>query len=624
MQLRFRFLLSSAGLMLLSQAPIAGAVTLVPMEEPVTTLVSPPNANPFVSSMQYAFSGSSLIATTVTSTPLLCANTSAPLVAGTTLNPVYYSATGSGGASPRPFVFGASFASPNVSAQASGATSVAMSPTSMTFSGDALGSLVCYGLDSSGARRLTRDVFLDGMDGVTYNSTVALSVFHIPDAGNVYYSYTVDVTVPPLPANTNCSANGLDCNFVVEEGYDTAVFATNTGGWCLASAGATSCQGPTTAGDINMTVVAPVAPAAAKTLHFVVYRSFQTGVTSLPASGAPVALAALFSPNDLEENKLDDNVAVGNNQIANTAPSVTQDATFTTFAGSVAALNENTDSGTAESGGSTLGAAVTLNLPGSISVPVTANCPTLLSSPGTLPVSRACTIDIPLNNGAFWNAQVGAALDGGFNAVATDTTNGSYANGVAASAQVVAIDALGKSSAPVSVPIHIHSSANNAPVISYTGQLVSATDPHNSQSYPTYACSVSAGSGAGGCGDPLRGAIDVTLPASVTAAAGPPAAFDELASQTTAVVPYVDLTDSFTNVQCDREQTGLVFAPDGGPIVTAAQGPGTYDMDFLLSTTPPPSAVSALCTLTITDVGVFPNGQTAKTAAKQFRVVVNP
>jgi len=89
-------------------------------------------------------------------------------------------------------------------------------------------------------------------------------------------------------------------------------------------------------------------------------------------------------------------------------------------------------------------------------------------------------------------------------------------------------------------------------------------------------------------------------------------------------VPYVDLTDSFTNVQCDREQTGLVFAPDGGPIVTAAQGPGTYDMDFLLSTTPPPSAVSALCTLTITDVGVFPNGQTAKTAAKQFRVVVNP
>jgi len=31
-----------------------------------------------------------------------------------------------------------------------------------------------------------------------------------------------------------------------------------------------------------------------------------------------------------------------------------------------------------------------------------------------------------------------------------------------------------------------------------------------------------------------------------------------------------------------------------------------------------------LCTLTVTDVGPFPNGQTAQTAAKQFRVVVNP
>jgi hypothetical protein len=289
-----------------------------------------------------------------------------------------------------------------------------------------------------------------------------------------------------------------------------------------------------------MTVTAPVAPAAATTVHFVVYRSFQTGVASLPASGAPVALAALFSPNDLEENKLDDNVATGNNQVANAAPSVTQDATFTSFAGSLAALNENTDSGTMtfdisdsdtpESGSSTLQAAVTLNLPGSISVPVTANCPTLLSSPGATPVSRACTLDIPLNNGAFWNAQVGAALDGGFNVLATDTTNGIYASGVSASASIVVTDPLGKVSAPVAVPVHIHSTANNAPVVAFGAAMPGAPDSNQGgTSYPTYSCSIQANN----CGATFH---VVELDDLITALPGPAAALDELASQTTAVL----------------------------------------------------------------------------------------
>jgi hypothetical protein len=319
MQLRLRFLLSSAGLMLLSQAPVAGAVSLVPMEEPVTTLVSPPNANPFVPSMQYAFSGSSLIATTVTSTPLLCANTSAPLFPGTTLNPVYYSATGIGSSSPRPFVFGASPSFPNVSVQASGATSVAMSPTSMTFSGDASGSLVCYGLDSSGARRLTRDVFMDGLDGVPYNSTIVLTVFHAPTSGTDYYGYKIDVTLPPLPVDTD--------QFALIEGFDSAVFATTAGEstagiqgtWCQSLDGQ-SCAFAPNAGNINFSyangtnnsLLAPVSPNPAVQYHFIVKRYLRTGIASVPATGAPLVIAALFSPNDLEENKLDDNVAVGN------------------------------------------------------------------------------------------------------------------------------------------------------------------------------------------------------------------------------------------------------------------------------------------------------------------------
>src|ERR1700751_1296685 len=98
MQVRCSFLLSCAGLMLLTQAPTAGAVSLIAMEEPITTLVSPiggGNGSGFVSPMQYTYAAvTGPVATTVTATPLLCANTSAPIVAGTALNPVYFSANG--------------------------------------------------------------------------------------------------------------------------------------------------------------------------------------------------------------------------------------------------------------------------------------------------------------------------------------------------------------------------------------------------------------------------------------------------------------------------------------------------------------------------------------------------
>lgn len=640
MQSRCFVFLSSAGLMLLSYASTAGAVTLIPMEEPTNVLVSPQPAN--IASMHYDFAGGAFVATTVTSTPLLCANTSAPSVTGTTLNTVFYGATAIGATNPLPFVFGASPSTPTVSAQATGVINFGMnSGTSMQFTGDASGSLVCYGLDSSGAHRLTRDIFTDGADGVPYNSSVTLSVFHVPTSSTDYYGYKIDVTLPALPVNTD--------EFALIEGFDSMVFATTAaestaglpGTWCQSFDGQ-SCSFAPNPGNINFSyangtntsLLAPVSQSPTVQYHFIVKRYLRIGVASVPSTGAALVIAALFSPNDLQENKLDDNVASGNNQIANAAPSVTQDATFTSFSGSVAALNENTDSGTLtfdiadtdtpDPGfGPTLTAAVTLNVAG-LSFPAAADCSTALSHGAGIAASRACTVDIPLNNASWWNANVASGYDGLFNALATDFTNGSYAAGVTASAQIVVTDAGLKSSAPLSVPIHIHSTVNNAPLIAYTGQLVTATDPNNNQSYSTYSCSVSAGSSAGGCGAPLRGSIDVTLPGSTTATPGPASAFDELATQSTAVVPFVDANDSFTNVQCNREQAALVFAPSGGPIVAAAGLQGTYDMDFLLSTTPPASAVSALCALTITDVGPFPNGETAKTASKQFRIVVNP
>ena len=645
MQSRSLLLLNCAGLMLLSQAPLAGATSLYALEEPATTLVAPPNANPYITSLQYAYTGNAFVATTVTSTPQLCANTHTPLVTGTTLNPVYYSANGIGGATPKPFVFGASGATPSVSAMASGATGVQMA-SSMQFSGDATGSLVCYGLDANGTRRLTRDAFLDGFEPVAFNSSVALSVFHLPANQSDYYGYTIDVTIPPLPAGTDCSATGLDCNFVLQEGYDTSVFTTpTTGAWWIASAGTNTCP-PSQAGnggDINISFAAPVAPAAAATYHFVVCRNFASGVSALPSTGAPVAIAALFSPNDLEENKLDDNVAAGNNTLANNAPSIAQDATFNTFVASLAALNENNDSGvltfnitdsdTAETPDHPLSAVVTLNLNGH-SVPLIPNC-TVTSGNGA--ANRQCTIDIPFNNPnwANWNSVVDASLQGQFNAFATDTTNGLYAPGVTASASIVVTDSAGKSSQPFPVNVHVHSTVNNPPVIAFGGSFPNVADPNDSNNnYPTYSCSVAAGGGAGGCGAAGRDAtVTVTLPQSLTALPGPAAAFDELASQTTAVVPFSDPTfDQYTNVQCVQEQGSLIFSINPisglaeGPSVAASGGSGSkYDMSFVIPAAPPTSAVSAICTLTITDAPTpFPNNEPVATTNKAFRLVINP
>ncbi len=641
----------------LSYAPAASAMSLIPMEEPVTSLVGPLGTNPTIYPFTYSAPvAGTLIATPVTQNPLVCADTSAPLAAGYTLNPVYYSPTGSVGATPLPFVFGATAAQPTVSAMATGATSV--SPNSngaMQFSGDALGSLVCYGLNANGTRRLTPDIFVDGLE-TSYNSSVVLSVIHVPTSPTDYYEYTIDVTLPPLPTNTPCGPGGLDCNFVLLEGFDSSLLATSSanatsgigGQWCMAPAGTNSCAFPPpaggtsgTGGNLNInytnygtgglpTLTAPVAPAAAKTYHFVAFRYLKTGVNALP-SNVPVVIAALFSPTDLEENKLDDNVAAGGNQIANSAPAVvTTDDAWTTFSSGLASLVENTDSNTLAFSATdpdtqgAIAASVTLNLPGGISLAAQANCvPT--APPADQQAAANCTLAIPLSNATWWDASVGSAYDGLFNAVATDATNGIYAPGVSASARVVVSDALGKPSAPVTVPIHIYSSTNNKPVASYGNQFVMATDPQSNHVYPTMSCSVSLGSGPGGCGAVDRfGSIEVDVLASITALPGPPAAFDELATQGTAVVAYSDPLDTFTNVQCNRQQQAKIFATNGGPIVSASSAATLYDMNFVISGTPPASTVGAICTLTVTDVGPFPNGQSAMTSTSQFRLVVNP
>lgn len=631
MQFKRCSILMSGLVLALPSALVFASTTLLPLDEPAMSLVAPPDAVPPISTWNYDFATQTT--TVLPSAPLLCGNT-ASAMSSTAIKSVYYSVNGSAGSTPLPFVFGSSAMAPATSAVAYGATGFGYNGDNVQFGGDPLGALVCYGLDANGVHRLTRGLFVDGFeepgtDGLIANSTVSVSVFHLPaGAPNNYYGYTIDVTIPSLPGGTNC--NVLDCNFALIEGFDSSVFDPASGGWCLASAGAQSCPGAWTTGGINInysnfgsttSLAAPVGAAQPLQAHFVVFRYFKSGVGMLPASGAPVAMAALFSPQDLQENKLDDNVATGNNTLANVAPSVTNDSALTVLTNAVAALQENTDSGSLtftigdtdsiESAGNLLGASVTLNLPTGIQVPVDANCGSATPIT-TLPVSRTCTIDIPLDSGTFWDNDVGAEYQGQFNNVATDATNGTYAAGVSASIKIVATDAQGKSGTATTLPVHIFSSKNDAPVATFdANQLPLVPNPNDNNSlYSTYACSI----GANNCGATFHIA---TLTSVVTAQPGPIAAFDELAAQTTTA----------DDLQCatDGSAPQLTFA--NNPVITPHSGsPTLYDIAFQFIASP--AQGSAVCTITMSDAqsGGFPNSESTATATPSpvFRIVVNP
>ena len=610
MQLKWLAIPIISATAVLSYAPTAGAITLLPFDEPTTQLVT---ANPW---SYVQTNPTTWVLEPITSTPLLCANTSAPATPHTPVSPVYYSPSGL--ASQKPFVFGAAASTPNTPAFALGASAIYGSVA--TIAGDP--SLVCYGLDANGVHGPTPGVMRDGYEGINYsptlkaqfNSSVVLTVFHVPTSASDYYGYTIDVSIAAAPGLANCGVN--DCNFALLEGFDTSVFATNSSathpdeGWCIGSAGSTACSTSTVEGGININYSTwpnsflphLVAGASPLSYRFVVKRYFASNVTALPASGGPVAIAALFSPFDMDENFIADNVAVG---YGNTPPAVVQsDATWTTFSGKLGTLAESTDSGaltfnitdqdTPDSGGQ-LHAAVTLNLSG-LSVPVT---PTCTVSSGTGAANRQCSMDINFADPNWWNASVDATYDGQGNVFATDP------GGVSASASIVVTDALGKSAAPISVPIHVQSKVNSAPLVAFAGAMPSAPDSkQGGASYPTYSCSVTADN----CGGNFN---VVEVAGAISAQPGPAAAFDELASQTTDV----------NNVVCGQsgEQDAIFL---NAPIATLAST-NTFDLAFQLKS--PLVTGSSLCTVAITDkMAAFPAGETAQVTSKQFRIVVNP
>lgn len=256
------------------------------------------------------YSASSNLYTLNVSQPVLCANTGPatgnPVINGGSINPVYPN-----------FVFGALAASPAVQRPSMGLTNVqyktSQTLASYLFQADSsLGTppLVCYVTDLNGVRKPTGDLFKDSFDynyaagayavapAPIFDSKVVVTVEPTtPPAG--YYKYYVDITIPPPT---------LSATFVLRDGYNTRVFKTSTGTWCqAASTNSTICpNGSSVAGDIDYTRTLNSSSPLTQ-VRFIVVRQYNAGIT--PNSGELLALAALFSPSNIAEVPLGNNVA---------------------------------------------------------------------------------------------------------------------------------------------------------------------------------------------------------------------------------------------------------------------------------------------------------------------------
>lgn len=291
--MKFRFLALGGVLGLVGGMAHASNFPLYLQEEDVSTVNN--------------YATSSNLFTLTVSQPVICANTGPAAAGGQNgglINPVY--ANFLFGPYTVPQTGGAPVQTPSV-----GLTNVqyrtSLTPATYVLQADSsLGTppLVCYVTDAKGVRKLTRDIFEDSFDhdytpGAApdvYDSSVTVTVEATPPSG--YYQFYVDINIP-TPAQS--------ANFVLRDGYNTRVFNTTGGAWCqAATATATQCSGPTAGGDINFTQTLN-SNSLPTHIRFIVYRQYNTGIT--PNPGELLALAALFSPSNIAEVPLGNNVA---------------------------------------------------------------------------------------------------------------------------------------------------------------------------------------------------------------------------------------------------------------------------------------------------------------------------
>jgi len=163
------------------------------------------------------------------------------------------------------------------------------------------GSLVCYAVSPAGVRKPTRDLFMSSFDTPAYDSAVTLRVVELPNEGNNYvYKYYLDVSVPTVAGATQ---------FQLRDGFDKTLFNPAVVNWCETNPGTTSCPGITNSTALIKTITLAAGQSYAK--RFIVLRQTVSSNTVLPTSGSFAVIAALFVPESIAEERLDNNVAAG-------------------------------------------------------------------------------------------------------------------------------------------------------------------------------------------------------------------------------------------------------------------------------------------------------------------------
>lgn len=433
--------------------------------------------------------------------------------------------------------------------------------------------LACYSLSTAGARRATPGLFVDSFDEPYADAAVNLRVVQLPSIDNSYiYKYYVDLT---LPANTS----SVSLPFSLRDGFDSSVFGASGAFYCEVAPGVTSCSGQTPVSDNleKLYMVAPGAPPVSK--RFIVSRPLRNAGDALPNTGAPLALAAVFSLTDLE-TRLDNNVSAGFGSLSDFDPVITTTSTNLSGlseGGILPGVTFSLSDDTTESSGLLLGASVSVDFNGTL-VPVSVNCGSTTPNPGP-GSSRNCSFDIvPSEN------------------FATDVNPGTYANGVHASVIITATDPRGQSSSKT-LQFHVASSDNDAPVFTVSSSYAPPDSANNNM--PTITCNRATGAGSANCTGVLPGFVTGLAP-------GPLDAVDERASQTTFMV-----------VSCVTE-AGTPFATSPS---LSSEGNGSYRLNYQLNLS---NAAAARCAAGAGEGGgsVYPSGQGYRDHFETFRIVI--
>lgn len=528
-----------------------------------------------------SFNVTNQVTTFALSQPFLCGSTGTPATNAANKIDVTFPGANPGQGN---FLFGALSSSAQVPQPGLGAWT--FSPASGLVIGTSDPTLVCYSLDATGARKMTPDLFLDTFETPDPDASVRISVAQLPTAANFYsYQYFIDVAIPVVSTTQATS-------FRLRDGYDSSVFTPNTY-YCDVPAGTTSCPGATTSGNVDVAI--PVPANTAYRRRFIVQRQIPNTAT-LPSSGAPLVLSALFGPPGLER-RLDNNVAQGFAAISDMAPVVNTSATDLSGISegqSKLGVSFTVTDDTSEQPGQLLGATVSIDFNGT-TVSGPADCTTVSgSAPMSAPVTRTCTFDVVTPSANF-------ATDG--------ATAGTFANGVSASVNIVATDRLGQASAPASLPLHVASADNDAPV--FTLFATAVPDPQNNN-MPTITCSL-----ADTLTQPCLGSFSDSFVTGV--APGPADAADELASQR-AIMVLNSSGMQGGNTYCSLDaNSAQIFGLNGGPkLARDSVVNANFNLTYALSG----SVGSAKCTVVMIDGDTFPAGQSAKVTQKDFRIVV--